>query len=93
MQMAPLRTKRIAPTRRLAMSLRLALFPLGLGARERILTLMSKSLETITEAIRNSKHPFPHVADRPDKPHKNRYERRKVKQYIHLVDWAPEAAR
>ena len=54
-------------------------------------TLMTKSLETITEAIRNSKHPFPQVADRPDKPHKNRYERRKVKQYIHLGDWGTEA--
>jgi hypothetical protein len=51
---------------------------------------MTKSLETITDAIRNPKHPFPQVADRPDKPHKNRYERRKVKQYIQLGDWAAE---
>jgi hypothetical protein len=52
---------------------------------------MTKSLETITEAIRNSKHPFPQVADRPDKCQKNRYERRKVKQYIHLGDWGSES--
>jgi hypothetical protein len=52
---------------------------------------MTKSLDTISEAIRNPKHPFPQVADRPDKPHKNRYERRKVKQYIQLGDWVTEA--
>jgi hypothetical protein len=51
---------------------------------------MIKSLETITDVIRNPKHPFPQVADRPDKPQKNRYERRKVKQYIQLGDWAAE---
>ena len=51
---------------------------------------MSKSLDAITEAIRNPKHPFPQVADRPDKPHKSRYERRKVKQYLHLGDWVNE---
>lgn len=51
---------------------------------------MTKSLDVITEAIRNPKHPFPQVADRPDKPHKNRYERRKIKQYLQLGDWAGE---
>lgn len=51
---------------------------------------MPKSLDAITEAIRNPKHPFPQVGDRPDKPQKNRYERRKVKQYLHLGDWASE---
>lgn len=54
-------------------------------------TLMTKTLDTICEAIRNSKHPFRQVADRPDKPHKNRYERRKVKQYIHLGDWGTDS--
>jgi hypothetical protein len=52
--------------------------------------IMRKSLDTITDVIRNPKHPFPQVADRPDKPHKNRYERRKVKQYIQLGDWVAE---
>jgi len=51
---------------------------------------MSKSLDAIAEAIRNPKHPFRQVADRPDKAHKNRYERRKVKQFIHLGDWLTE---
>ena len=48
---------------------------------------MSKTPDVISEAIRNPKHPFPQVADRPDKPQKHRYERRKVKQYIQLGDW------
>ncbi|MBI4659866.1 MAG: hypothetical protein HY735_13580 [Verrucomicrobia bacterium] len=52
---------------------------------------MTKTLDMIAEVIRNRKHPFPQVADRPDKPHKNRYERRKIKQYIHLGNWAEEA--
>ncbi len=52
---------------------------------------MSKSLEAITEAIQDPKHPFHQVDDRPDKAHKNRYERRKVKEYIKLGDWEPQA--
>jgi hypothetical protein len=52
---------------------------------------MAKSLDSMFDAIRNSKHPFRQVADRPDKPHKNRYERRKVKHLLHLGDWAESA--
>jgi hypothetical protein len=48
---------------------------------------MTKTLEAIREAILNSKHPFQPVADRPAKPQKHRYERRKVKHYIRVVDW------
>jgi hypothetical protein len=51
---------------------------------------MAKSLEMIVDVIRNTKHPFRQVSDRPDKPHKSRYERRKVKQFIHLGDWIAE---
>jgi hypothetical protein len=51
---------------------------------------MTKTLDVITEVIRNPKHPFRQVANRPDKPHKNRYERRKIKQYIQLGDWTNE---
>ena len=54
---------------------------------------MAKSLDSVFEMIRSSKHPFKQVADRPDKSHKNRYERRKVKHLLHLADWAdPQAA-
>ncbi len=48
---------------------------------------MTKTLDVITEAIRNTKHPFRQVDDRPHKPQKHRYERRKVKEYIRLGDW------
>jgi len=51
---------------------------------------MKKTLDAITEVIRNPKHPFPQVADRADKAHKNRYERRKIKQYMQLSDWTEE---
>jgi hypothetical protein len=49
---------------------------------------MTKTLDVITEAIRSTKHPFRRVEVIPDKPHKNRYERRKIKEYIRLGDWA-----
>jgi hypothetical protein len=52
---------------------------------------MTKTLDLITETIRNSKHPFHQVDSRPNKPLKNRYERRKVKEYIKLGDWGAEA--
>jgi hypothetical protein len=45
---------------------------------------MTKSLEVISEAIRNPKHPFRKVDNQPKKPRKHRYERRKIKEYLHL---------
>jgi hypothetical protein len=47
---------------------------------------MIKTLDRITEALRSSKHPFRKVEDQPKKALKNRYERRKVKGYLHLSD-------
>jgi hypothetical protein len=49
---------------------------------------MSKTVDIITDVIRNAKHPFRQVDDRPDKQKKNRYERRKVKEIIKLSDWS-----
>jgi hypothetical protein len=70
----------------------LALFPLQwISTTERIVS-MAKSLDSMFEMIRNSKHPFKQVADRPDKPQKNRYERRKVKHLLHVADWAEQGA-
>lgn len=43
--------------------------------------------DAIHEAIHDNKHPFPPVADRPKKPQKHRYERRKVKQLLHREPW------
>jgi hypothetical protein len=47
---------------------------------------MTKSLEVISEAIRNPKHPFRKVDNQPKKPLKHRYERRKIKGYLQLGD-------
>jgi hypothetical protein len=63
----------------------LAFFPLH-GPSER-LDPMTKTLEAISEVIRNTKHPFRQVDDRPHKPQKHRYERRKIREYIKLGDW------
>lgn len=52
---------------------------------------MVKTIDLITETIRNSKHPFRQVDDRPQKSQKHRYERRKVKEYIKLGDWLNES--
>jgi hypothetical protein len=53
---------------------------------------MTKSLEVISEAVRNPKHPFRKVDDQPKKPLKHRYERRKIKAYLNLGDWASNEA-
>ena len=48
---------------------------------------MTKSLEVISETIRNPKHPFRKIDNQPKKPLKHRYERRKIKEYLHLGEW------
>jgi hypothetical protein len=53
---------------------------------------MTKSLEVISEAIRNPKHPFRKVDNQPKKPQKHRYERRKIREYLHLGDWVSAEA-
>jgi hypothetical protein len=51
---------------------------------------MTKTNDTISEVIRNPKHPFRKADDRPIKAQKHRYERRKVKEFIRLGDWSQE---
>ena len=51
---------------------------------------MTKTLDVITEIIRNPKHPFRKADDRPVKAQKHRYERRKIKEFIRLSSWAQE---
>lgn len=54
---------------------------------------MTKSLQVISETIRDPKHPFRKVDNQPKKPLKHRYERRKIKEYLHLGElMSPEAA-
>lgn len=52
---------------------------------------MMKSLDHISEIIRNPKHPFRQADQRPAKSQKHRYERRKVKEFIKLGDWSQQA--
>jgi hypothetical protein len=51
---------------------------------------MTKSIESMTEIVRNSKHPFRKADDLPAKPQKHRYERRKVRSYLRLGTWEDE---
>jgi hypothetical protein len=53
---------------------------------------MTKSLEAMSESIRDPKHPFRKVDDQPKKPRKHRYERRKIKEYLHLGEWVTSEA-
>lgn len=49
-----------------------------------------KTMEVISEAVRNPRHPFRKADNQPKKAQKNRYERRKIKEYLHLADWLAE---
>ena len=51
---------------------------------------MMKTMEVIVEAVRNPRHPFRKADNQPKKAQKNRYERRKIKEYLHLGDWLAE---
>ena len=59
------------------------------GAVERELSMM-KTLEVISEAVRNPKHPFRKTEHQPKKALKNRYERRKIKEFLGMKDWLAE---
>ena len=56
----------------------------------RKVNVMTRTLDVITEIIRNPKHPFRKADDRPVKAQKHRYERRKIKEFIRLGDWVEE---
>jgi len=51
---------------------------------------MIKTIDQIDEVVRNPKHPFRQVADRPEKPQKHRYERRKIKEFLRNSEWSSE---
>lgn len=53
---------------------------------------MTKTIENITEAVRDPKHSFRKVDHQPKKPQKHRYERRKIKEFLTLADWRTEEA-
>jgi hypothetical protein len=54
--------------------------------------VMKKMIEAITEVIIDNSHPFRKMEHQPRKTLKNRYERRKIKEYLHLTDWQAEEA-
>jgi hypothetical protein len=51
---------------------------------------MTKTLNLIQETVRNTKHPFRQADNRPAKAQKNRYERRKIREFLRLGDWSAE---
>jgi len=51
---------------------------------------MMKTLEVMSEAIRNPKHPFRKAQHHSKKSLKNRHERRKIREYLQLGDWMAE---
>lgn len=51
---------------------------------------MSKSIDPVSEIIRNPKHSFRKADDRPVKAQKHRYERRKIKGFIKQSEWDDE---
>jgi hypothetical protein len=53
---------------------------------------MMKTLENMGEAIRSQKHPFRKTEHHTKKSLKNRHERRKIKEFLHLGDWMTEEA-
>ena len=55
-----------------------------------IVAAMMKTLEVMGEAIRNPKHPFRKTEHHTKKSHKNRHERRKIREYLQLGDWLSE---
>jgi hypothetical protein len=48
---------------------------------------MTKTNDLLSETLRDPKHPFRAVEDRPRKAQKNRYERRKAREFLRLGDW------
>lgn len=62
----------------------------GRRAAGKVHSAMIKTLEAITEVIRNPKPSFRQAEDRPQKAKKHRYERRKIKEIIRLGDWMQE---
>lgn len=53
---------------------------------------MKKNLDAIHDTIRATNHPFRQTDSRPRKAQKHRYERRKVREFMRLGDWAEQEA-
>jgi len=51
---------------------------------------MTRSLEVLSEVIRDPKPSFRQIEDRPAKAKKHRYERRKIRELIRQGEWTEE---
>lgn len=51
---------------------------------------MTKTLNLIQDTVRSTKHTFRQADNRPAKAQKNRYERRKIREFLRLGDWSGE---
>lgn len=51
---------------------------------------MSKTIEAMSEIIRNPKPAFRKADQQPQKAQKHRYERRKIREIIRLSEWDSE---
>ena len=49
---------------------------------------MVKNSDAMSEAVLDSQHPFQQVDSLPQNQQKHRYERRKVRQFLHNGEWA-----
>ena len=48
---------------------------------------MVKPDSHLSELVHNTKHPFRQVENRPEKPLKHRYERRKIREIMRINEW------
>jgi len=44
----------------------------------------------MSETVRDPKPAFRKIEQQPKKAQRHRYERRKIKEYLHLTDWLTE---
>ena len=51
---------------------------------------MSKTPQVLAELVRNPKHQTRDIESRPHKSYQNRYERRKVREYLKIGHWIVE---
>jgi hypothetical protein len=66
---------------------RVGIFPADTETEKGIIVMM-KTLQFMNEAIKDPKHPFRKTDSQPRKSQKSRYERRKIKEFLHLGDWS-----
>ncbi len=53
---------------------------------------MVKPSSHLSELVHNTKHPFRRVENRPEKPQKHRYERRKIREIMRINEWEDDTS-